>query len=581
MIHKKRYIATLAIGITSLLLIAPLSMHGSPKDGALDPSIPPRKASASTWKQLADISHRSEPQVRFGALLSPANKSQRPVEVIVGLKSPGSRRGVWKGRILISPTERDAVESELAHMPGVSVLERDELPAVQITLYSPATFERLRRQPWVDYVEPAYASAELSSIGCTAPPPISNSTLDSSGDILPWNFPYHRIPEAWRRIASGPHGGPGQNVTIGVVDTGILQGNTQLTMPQFAAGQSSGRQVINIATPTIFNPYTTCDHGNRVSALIGAPRDGINMEGIAWKSNLINVASHTTVVVGHDEALSVVDGIRMAHTLGAQIITMAFGNHVVLGNLYLVGDTIRYEYYRTDLRPVLFVGAAGTTVCPFGATAYPGYLDEVIQVAGASEQHTPVYGESCYGESVDIAAVVGLGGIETAGAGPDQYLGLGSSSGATATIAGILALIWSEHPTWSRDKVRDRLYASAQGYRDPEMGWGVPDAFRAVGGLASLSINGPKFLDELSQPYMLSANTGFAEGPFSYLWSTGETTPTIHGIGPAKKLTPVTRTLRVTDTRDGTTLASTFTLRPEPTGRPCAREESDARICDH
>jgi subtilisin family serine protease len=470
------------------------------------------------------------------------------------------------------------VESELARTPGITLLKRDQLPAVEVSIDSPATLDELRHQPWVDYVEPAYASAELSSIGCTAPPPMSNSIRDSSGDILPWNFLYHRIPEAWRRITSGPNGGPGQGVTVGVVDTGVLAGNAQLQMPQFAAGQSYGREVHNLAT--IFGgPYTTCDHGNRISALIGAPRDGINMEGIAWKSSLVNVASHTTVAVGHDEALGIVDGIRMARLYGARIITMAFGNHIVLGNLYLVGDTIRYEYYRGN---VLFVGAAGTTACPFGATVYPGYLDEVIQVAGASEQHTPVYGESCYGESVDVSAVVGQGGIETAGSGPDQYLGLGASSGATATIAGILALIWSEHPTWSRDEVRARLYASANVYRDPEMGWGVPDAFKAVGGLTSLSITGTKYLDELSEPYTLSANTGFAEGPLSYHWNTGETTPTIHGIGPATKLTPVTRTLRVTDTRDGTSLVATAILKPEPTdgGGPCGRAELNGNLCN-
>jgi serine protease len=573
---QKRYIVGLAIGLISLSLIAYLSVPGSSQSG-VQPAIPPRETSAITWKQLVDGSPGPEPQVLFGTrMLSPANESHPPTEVIVGLKSPGSRRGVWKGKILISPTERDAVESDLAHTPGISVLKRDQLPAVQVAVDSPATLDKLRHQPWVDYVEPAYSSAELSSIGCTAPPAISDHTLDlSSGDVLPWNFLYHRIPEAWRRIISGPNGGPGKGVTIGVVDTGILFDNTQLTT-QFAAGQSSGREVSNVAT--IFEgPYTTCDHGNRISSLIGAPRDGVNMEGIAWKSNLVNVASHTTVVVGHDEALNIVEGIRMARLYGARIITMAFGNHIVLGNLYLVGDTIRYEYYRGN---VLFVGAAGTTVCPFGATTYPGYLDEVIQVAGASEQHTPVYGESCYGESVDISAVVGQGGIETAGAGPDSYLGLGASSGATATIAGILALIWSEHPTWNRDQVRNRLYASANRYRDPEMGWGVPDAFKAVGGLASLSINGPGFLDELSQPYTLSANTGFAEGPFSYLWSTGETTPTIHGIGPAKKLTPVTRTLHVTDTRDGTSLDATIKLKPEPTDGPCANAEPRVRICN-
>jgi subtilisin family serine protease len=225
------------------------------------------------------------------------------------------------------------------------------------------------------------------------------------------------------------------------------------------------------------------------------------------------------------------------------------------------------------------VGAAGTTFCPFGGTAWPAYVPEVIAVAGvAKDKYSPVYGESCFGDAVDVAAVVDVGMIETPGNTVDDFVGLGASSGATATISGILALIWAEHPTWQATQVRQRLFAAGQGFRDLEIGYGVPNAYEAIGGFTRLSVQRPTGY-EPGQKYQLKADTGLGEGPFAYSWSTGETTPSITRTPPTPPA-PQTTTLTVTDLRENKVITASVTLKPLRDRDPiCRRQVSWLPLC--
>jgi serine protease len=488
---------------------------------------------------------------------------------VVGLKAPGARRGVWRDAVLVPPGERRLAESRVLGIPGVRLVSREDgLPAMSVRLRDRSALRAVRRSPFVDYVDPLYVPVESAGIGCTSPTlDTSGSIVDPvSGDIFPWSFPLHRIAEAWRRIPAGP----GAGITVGIVDTGVERDQSQLTMPGFAAGLSTGRTSLNLGANGWDGgdtPWGTCNHGTRVAGLVAAPRDGVNVVGVAWKANIVTVNATDSVVIGSGNAQEISRGIGMAVNHGARIITMAFGNHLVSGEMHLIEDRIRSIYYGNYGQGVLFVGAAGTLVCPFGAVAWPAYLPEVVAVAGvARDGRSPVYGESCYGDAVDIAAIVDSGNVETTGMVPDQVVGLGASSGATATISGIAALIWSRYPSWTRDQVRERLFASAQGYRDPEIGWGVPNAYRAVGGLADLGIRHPAGY-EPGEPYALTADTHLAEGPLNYSWSTGATTSSITRLPPARAKAQTT-TLTVTDTSDGTSLTVSVTIKPLRDGPP-------------
>jgi hypothetical protein len=145
-------------------------------------------------------------------------------------------------------------------------------------------------------------------------------------------------------------------------------------------------------------------------------------------------------------------------------------------------------------------------------------------------------------------------------------MGLGSSSGAAATISGILALIWSQYPDWSRERVIDRLYKSAMPFRDTQIGWGVPDAYQAVGGFSRLAIAHDPAAPDVGVQYRLMARpTG--DGPFSYRWSTGETSQEItRTMGDQPQVTEIT----VTDLTENQSLSKSTTVLP----RPCARLRS-------
>ena len=59
---------------------------------------------------------------------------------------------------------------------------------------------------------------------------------------------------------------------------------------------------------------------------------------------------------------------------------------------------------------------------------------------------------------------------------------VGGSSVATATTAGIAALVWGKYPSWTRDQVLNRLIASSSNYpsRSTTQGWGRIDAVKAT-----------------------------------------------------------------------------------------------------
>jgi serine protease len=59
---------------------------------------------------------------------------------------------------------------------------------------------------------------------------------------------------------------------------------------------------------------------------------------------------------------------------------------------------------------------------------------------------------------------------------------VGGSSVATATTAGIAALVWAKNPSWTRDQVLAKMRQSASFYpnKNPEFGYGNINALLAV-----------------------------------------------------------------------------------------------------
>jgi subtilisin family serine protease len=498
-----------------------------------------------------------------------------PLNAIIGLKKPGSIRGIWKSQTLMSKLDRVEAELVLSKIPGISKTWEDkELPMIAVKLDNFKALDVLRKLPIVDYIHPRYAQFNLLNFGCDNNP---SGGMDSKrtkngqslhiepGDILPFYFTAHKIPEAWGRSQSA-----GANITIGLLDTGIYEEQAEFSQLGFTEGMSVGRSLEKIGNPD------TCNHGTHIAGIIAAPRNGKNIVGVAYRANLLSVSSHDSPVIGDDPGgeFALVDAVNIMNALrilreekGARVIAMAFGNHYRFSS---IEDRIRYDYYRADLPSVIYVGAVGTAApllnLGCNAPAYPGNMEEVITVAGVDSTGNSEGGRSCSGFGTDVAGMIGKGDeldgelIETTGRYRENVVTLGGSSGGTAIVSGIVALILSEYPWMGRDQLKARLYW-ASGNADPKFGHGIPNAYKAIGGFAALGIQGPASAYRNEYYTLTAIPTG--DGPFSYAWSNGSKSQSIGDSGGG------TYTVTVTDTRENKSLIRSHTVRIKTPPKTC------------
>jgi subtilisin family serine protease len=505
----------------ALAVLAPLTIMVGPTGHAADPPpvAVPSRAAESLFAALSDAD--------LWAGVADADQT-----AVVGLKAPGQARGVWKSTILLDDTERETVRRAVLDHKGVTLLAEDPvLPTLVVRLADRAVLAAVRGLPVVDYLEPVMTTARpMSSAGCgdqpydpTSQPVHGFEWIDNGGDVLPWNFNHSNIKQGWAR------GGTGAGTTVVVLDTGTYREQTQLWN----------------APTGVFSAGT-----------IAAPRDRRNIVGVAWRANLRMVKAVDDVWVQHWQDAAIVHGIRdaLADRPARPIVAMAFGDAY---DHSWVADEIRRQYHRTDLPGgVLFVGAAGTDACPFwDPVAFPARLPEVVAVTGRAE-NGGLHPRTCTGPEVDLAAVVDE--VPAPGRYPDDLVHFGGSSDATAIVSGVAAMVWSKYPAWTRDQVRNRMYDTTWGGLEPDLGYGVVDAFGATGGLVRLRVDGPDTV-EPGEAYTLTAVPG-GDGPnFTYRWSNGATSPQITLTAGANH-TIQRLTVTVTDTDTGTVLTKTKTV---------------------
>lgn len=458
-------------------------MAGSETGGTgMRSAVPPRE-SATALREGADRH-----------LWTPIDASDR--RAIVGLKSPKATRGAWQGDILLDDADHERARDDIASVAGVEVLAQSEsLPAMLVRLASRDALAALRSRDRVDYIDaanvpgvwgsadPAASGGNAQSVGCTGINRpwggfVYGGPVDRlpGGDVLPLNYKYSHIEGAWLRGATGA------GITVGVLDTGVFRSQLQLLTAEqidcgrFNRGDSRHDRSVQHLYTYGTHPWDKCNHGTRMASNIAAPRDGQGLVGVAWNANLISVKVGDDVVADGIEQFSVGQGIALAADRGAKIIAMAFGAPGPTYASQFIADQIA-KYHARD---VLFVGAAGTTVCYPGGL-FPAKLPIVVAATGLGRLGF-LHADACGGPEVDVGAVIEY--ACASGRYLDAPITFGGSSAATALVAGVAALIWSTDPSMSRDAVVDRLYSSCSRYprRHPQVGYGLIDAFKAVGG---------------------------------------------------------------------------------------------------
>lgn len=306
------------------------------------------------------------------------------------------------------------------------------------------------------------------------------------GARIPWSFDQHNIPAAWNYST-------GSGITVAVVDTGLS--TEQKWMNQyFNDGDSSGRRVQKYGTFvdswwSWSNNYDgvndKCGHGTSMASVATAPRNNDNLPvGVAYNANLVSYRAVENVIIddyhekrGVSEALT-----ALGNRSDIKIISMSIGSPFSVGK---VKDAVRYAYNRGKM--IIAAGGTSTSFTTWYGVIFPASMSETVAVTGVKEGQYDNCDVCHTGSKIDFTVQM----QRTNGTdnkipvlsyydGKESYVG--GSSVATATTAGIAALVWSKNPTWSRTQVLQKMKEAADFYpnKNADYGYGNIDALKAV-----------------------------------------------------------------------------------------------------
>jgi len=290
----------------------------------------------------------------------------------------------------------------------------------------------------------------------------------------------------------------GEGVTLAVIDTGISP-NQPLLSPGssgFGDGYSINNRTVEkygtyIDSPwwwsnNIDGPNDRCGHGTSMISAATAPRNNDNKPvGVAYDANLVSYRGTADVLLNdYHERKGVSNALRaLGDRNDVKIISMSIGYLWTIRN---VRDAVRYAHNRGKL--IFAAGGTSTEITNAYPVIFPASMPETIAVTGVTDASSYKRCDTCHsGPQIEFtiimerdndnsrtAAVLGFYG------GDNDYVG--GSSVATATTAGIAALVWAKYPTWSRAQVLNRMRQSSDLYpnRSNAFGYGNIDANQAV-----------------------------------------------------------------------------------------------------
>jgi serine protease len=373
-----------------------------------------------------------------------------------------------------------------------------KFPQIYAIIKNKSLISKLRSMQEVRFVEPLGYSLDpeasvRSGSGCSGAPDPNINTLDytvlTPSSKQAWNFITHNIPSAWAQ-------GKGNGVTICIIDTGAGDQQDNLGTA-FSSGNSTGRTITKMSTlyagalwwMTLDPPHDQCGHGTSMAGLAAAPwsNDG-NAVGAAYKANLLTIRAVEDVLINTtNERNGVRDALYVAgNSTAVKVISMSIGSPLSSST---VSDGIYYAYNKNKM----IFAAAGTSFSwtTWYGVIFPAWMPEVNAVTGVKEGTTNVKCSVCHdGPEVDFTVVM----ERTTNADrnsialaltDNQPKYIGGSSCATATTAGVAAMIWSKNPTATRAQIFNALKVSSQFYPtiNSKFGWGRINALGAMGNI--------------------------------------------------------------------------------------------------
>ncbi|HEY7089539.1 MAG TPA: S8 family serine peptidase, partial [Tepidisphaeraceae bacterium] len=220
------------------------------------------------------------------------------------------------------------------------------------------------------------------------------------------------------------------------------------------------------------NPAPGFSHGTHVAGIVAArTNNGIGVAGTAGEATIMPIRFYGSA---NWTSLIVAESFKYAADNGAKILSDSYNIDSFVGDpLYM--SAIQYVYDHG----MLYLNSAGNSNL---ADTPRQTLDQVLLVANTMENDAK-QPTSNYGYGIDLSAP----GTNILSTLPDNTYGLMTgTSMAAPNAAGVAALIWSEHPTWTRNQVAaqligttDNIDAANPGYVGL-LGSGRVNGFRAV-----------------------------------------------------------------------------------------------------
>ena len=364
------------------------------------------------------------------------------------------------------------------------------LPVIDVVINNINTVKRLRASGLIRYIEPMAYQPNLSNgvdlrsgSGCgtysgnttlTAPSAFTTVTPNAKA---PWNYSFHNVTQAWTKST-------GTGVKVMIIDSGVSPDQDNLGS-KFNQGLSSGRTIekgVTLPKEWFWSAAETvnddCGHGTAMAGLCAAPRcaDG-NATGVAYNAGLVSIRASTDVFLNESRELK---GVSDAYTMlgnrsDIKISSMSMGTILYSSQ---VADAVKFAYGKGKL---IFC-AAGTSFTwssGWAGVIFPASMPEVVAITGVKDAVTNIACDECHkGEEVDFVVVMekasnNLHTLTTSMTG-DVPTTVGGSSAATATTAGMAALIASKFPTLTRAQIVEkmRVNASLGNSKNANFGWG-------------------------------------------------------------------------------------------------------------
>jgi serine protease len=224
------------------------------------------------------------------------------------------------------------------------------------------------------------------------------------------------------------------------------------------------------------NPLDENGHGTHVSGIIGAMgNSGVGVAGINWQVSLMDVQFLNANGTGSISAF--ISALNYAVEHGAKISNNSWSG-AADDPLLLAAIT------NAQAHGMIFVAAAGNDATDTDVTpAYPSSfnLNNVVSVAAVDDTNQLASFSNYGAKTVDLAAP----GVNILSTLPNNTYGtMSGTSMAAPMVTGVIALVWTEHPTWTYLQVIDQVLDTVDpipGLQGKVLTGGVLDAARAVG----------------------------------------------------------------------------------------------------